>query len=155
MKMKTICGADCKACGFKDTCGGCIETGGRPFGDICMLAECCKSKGKAHCRYACKDACEYKNQLIKEFNALNIADMEEVKNLNALKGSFINLEYQLASGQNVKFWNDNKIYLGNQICKKNSSRCYGITADEDYLLVCEYGDNGENPEIIVFRKRNI
>lgn len=153
--MKTICGADCKACGFKETCSGCMETGGRPFGDICMLAECCKSKGKVYCKECSQEDCAYKNELIKEFNALNIADMAEVKNLNALKGSFVNLEYQLASGQNAKFWNDNKIYLGNQICKKNSSRCYGIIADENYLFVCEYGDNGENPEIIVFKKRNI
>lgn len=79
--------------------------------------------------------------------------MEEVKNLNALKGSFINLEYLLPSGQAIKFWDDNKIYLGNQICKKNSSRCYGLTADENYLLVCEYGDNGANPEIVIFKKR--
>lgn len=50
---------------------------------------------------------------------------------------------------------DNKIYLGNQICKKNSSRCYGLTADENYLLVCEYGDGGSDAEIVVYKKRNI
>lgn len=37
--------------------------------------------------------------------------------------------------------------------QKNSSRCYGLTADENYLLVCEYGDNGANPEIVIFKKR--
>lgn len=120
-----------------------------------MLAECCKSKGKAYCRECSQEACEYKNELIKEFNELGIADMEKVKNLNALKSSFVNLEFGLASGQNIKFWNDDKICLGNQLAKKNSSRCYGITADENYLLVCEYGENGSDPEIIIFKKRNV
>ena len=63
--------------------------------------------------------------------------MEEVKSLNSLKGSFINLEYKLPSGQTVKLWDDEKIYLGNQICKKNSNRCYGLAADENYLSVAE------------------
>jgi len=151
--MKTICGIDCSECGLKANCGGCKATNGHPFGKSCMLAECCKSNSLAHCDTSCSSECRLKKQLIEEFNALGIEDMEEVKNLNALKGSFINLEYLLPSGQAIKFWDDNKIYLGNQICKKNSSRCYGLTADENYLLVCEYGDNGANPEIVIFKKR--
>ena len=50
--------------------------------------------------------------------------------LNALKGSFTNIEYALPNGQIVKFWDDNKIYLGNQMHKKDSDRSYGIIADE-------------------------
>lgn len=79
--------------------------------------------------------------------------MEEVTGLNALHGAYINLQYSLPSGQKIKFWDDDRIYLGNQICKKNSNRCYGLTADENYLLVCEYGDNGSDAEIIVYKKR--
>lgn len=90
--------------------------------------------------------------MIAEFNRMHIADMREVTDLNALKGSFINLEYRLPSGQAVKVWEDDKIYLGNQICKKNSDRCYGLAADEKYLLVCEYGDCGADAEIIVFKR---
>lgn len=151
--MKTKCGADCNECGFKESCGGCEKTNGRPFGETCMIAECCSGNGANHCSASCSLSCKLKNQLIDEFNALGIEDMEKVTNLNALKGSFVNLEYNIPSGQVVKFWNDNKIYLGNQICKKNSERCYGLTADENYLLVVEYGNNGENPEIVVFKKR--
>lgn len=150
--MKTICGADCNECGFKENCSGCKATNGHPFGSSCMLAECCSSNGLEYCD-KCSSVCRLKKQLIEEFNALGIEDMEEVKNLNALKGSFVNLEYTLSSGQVIKFWDDNKIYLGNQICKKNNDRCYGLTADENYLLVCEYGDNGANPKIVVFKKR--
>ena len=75
-----------------------------------------------------EDVCELKEQLIAEFNALGIEDMEEVKNLNALTGSYINLKYTLPNGQAVKLLDDSKVYLGNQICKKGSDRCYGLAA---------------------------
>ena len=79
--------------------------------------------------------------------------MEDVTELYALRGSFVNLEYDLHGTQKIKFWDDDSIYLGNQLCKKGSDRCYGLTADENYLLVCEYGENGSDPEIIVYKKR--
>lgn len=81
--------------------------------------------------------------------------MEEITVLHALKGSYINLEYPLLNGKNVKLLDDNKIYLGSQIHKKGSSRCYGIVADEKYLIVCEYGEFGQDAEIVVYQKRNI
>lgn len=151
--MKTICGTDCNKCGFKENCAGCRETNGHPFGDSCMLAQCRNNNSCDEECKSCSAACKLKAKLIEAFNTLGIEDMEDVTNLNALKGSFVNLEYTLPSGQTIKFWNDNRIYLGNQICKKNSDRCYGLTADENYLLVCEYGENGANPEIVIFRKR--
>lgn len=151
--MKTICGIDCNECGFKEDCKGCKATNGHPFGGSCMIAKCCNDNVCENCGKSFEASCELKELLISEFNALGIEDMEKVTNLNALKGSFINLEYKLPSGQAVKLWDDDRIYLGNQICKKNSDRCYGITADENYLLVCEYGENGANPEIVVFKKR--
>lgn len=94
-----------------------------------------------------------RKQLIEEINALNIKNMPKVSKLYALKGSFVNLEYTLQSGQKIKFWNDNEIYLGTQLKKENYDRCFGITASEKYVLVCEYSKNGENPEIIVFKSR--
>ncbi|MDE6107790.1 MAG: hypothetical protein K2F83_03835 [Oscillospiraceae bacterium] len=78
--------------------------------------------------------------------------MTEVKALNMLKGSFINLEYTLPGGQKVKIWNDDKIYVGNQIHKKGSDRCYGIIADEEYLMVAEYGDYGSDARIVVLKR---
>ena len=62
--------------------------------------------------------CRLKEQLIAEFNALDIPDMEEVKSLNALLGAYVNLSYTLPSGQAIRFWDDNKVYLGNQLHKK-------------------------------------
>ena len=93
-----------------------------------------------------------KQELIKKFNDLKIPDMAEVTELHELKGDYINLEYALPSGQNIKLWDDKKIYYGAEICKKDSNRCYGLTADENFLLVCEYGENGSDAEIIVFKK---
>lgn len=151
--MKTLCGLDCKECGSKE-CGGCVETKGRPFGGSCMIAQCCEGRGCENCGRAFEAPCRLKEQLIAEFNGLGIEDMEEVTSLNALWGAYINLQYTLPGGQKIKFWDDNRIYLGNQIGKRNSSRCYGLTADENYLLVCEYGENGSDAEIIVYRKRS-
>ncbi len=101
-----------------------------------------------------KSIAELKKQLIDEFNSIGIPDMKRVTDLYTLKGSFINLEYTLPSGQKIKLWDDKKIYLGAELCKESGSRCYGLVADENYLLVCEYGDNVADPEIIVYKKRN-
>lgn len=97
---------------------------------------------------------EFKKKLIEEFNALGIEDMDEVTDLNEFPGFFINCEYTLPSGQVVKLWDDNRIYLGNELCKKGSDRCYGIAADENYLMVCEYGNEGADAEIVIFKRRN-
>lgn len=150
---KSICGLDCGACQLKNTCGGCTETGGKPFGGACMVAECCLGKGKNRCGESCGGVCGLKGRLIAEFNALGIADMPEITELCALRGSYINLSYTLPGGRSIKFWDDDRIYLGYQVEKKGSDRCYGLTADEQYLLVCEYGENGTDAEIVLFRKR--
>jgi len=92
-----------------------------------------------------------KNELIEIFNGLDIADMEEVTQLNELKGDYINLKYTLPSGQ-IQLWDDNKTYYGAELCKKDSDRCYGLTADEKYILVCEYGNDGSDAEIVIFKR---
>lgn len=91
-------------------------------------------------------------ELIQKFNELGIEDMEEITDLNELKGYFINLEYNLPSGQTIKLWDDDKLYYGAEICKKNSERCYGLAADDQYLLVCEYGDGGSDAEIVILKR---
>ena len=97
---------------------------------------------------------EFKQQLISEFNDLNIEGMPKVEKLNALVGGYINLEYHLPNGQTVKFLDDNATYLGNQLeCEFGGDRCFGITANMDFLLVCTYEENGANPELVVYKKR--
>ena len=144
--MKTICGIDCNGCGFKADCKGCMETSGHPLGGECIAAECYKSGGE-DCFAA------YKNRLIDEFNSLGIADMPTLTTLCQLCGAYVNLEYTLPNGEKIKLLDDSKIYLGYQLEKANSDRCYGLVADNKYMLVCEYGCNGSDPEIIVYKKR--
>ena len=100
-----------------------------------------------------KSIAELKKQLIQEFNSLNIPEMKRVTDLYTLKGSFINLEYTMPGGQKVKLWDDKKIYLGAELCKESSDRCFGLVADESFFLFFEYGDNRADPEIILFKKR--
>ena len=148
--MKNYCGLDCVACPAAATCPGCAATGGKPFGGTCVLGECCKAQGCESPGSCFSGKCALKEQLIKEFNDLHVPGMDRVTDLNALPGSYINLEYTLESGQKIKFWEDGRVYLGNQLCKHDGSgRCFGLTADENWLLVCEYGDNGSDPEIVV------
>ena len=95
---------------------------------------------------------ELKRQLIEEINALGIGGLI-VDDLNLLTGAYVNLEYPLSNGTTVRFLNDKDIYLGNQIEKPDSERCYGVVADEMFILVCEYGCNGANPEIVLYKHR--
>lgn len=95
--------------------------------------------------------CEFKKNLINAINNLKILDMEEIKELNALKGALVNIEYPLPNGKFVKILDDNKIYLGNQVSIKNSDY-YGIIGDEKYLVVSKYRDYGVDSEVIVFKQ---
>lgn len=98
---------------------------------------------------------EFKQQLIHEFNTLlHIEGLPKVEDLNVLSGSFINLEYRLPNGDVVKFLDDKATYLGNQLaCEFGGDRCFGIAANMDFLLVCTYEENGENPELVIYKKR--
>ena len=97
---------------------------------------------------------EFKQQLIDEFNALNIDGMPRVEKLYALVGGYVNLEYTLPNGERVKFLDDNATYLGCQLeCELGGDRCFGILANMDFLLVCTYGENGADPELIIYKKR--
>lgn len=144
--MKSICGLDCcEKCEKRAQCGGCIETDGKPCGGKCIAAECIKRGGAQAFE-------EFKKELIEEINSLGIEDLK-VERLNLLNGFFVNLEYTLPGGQKVKLLNDSDVYLGNQTEIPNSERCCGIAADEKYILVCEYGCMGADPEIVVYKRR--
>ena len=97
---------------------------------------------------------EFKKQLIDEINDLRIEGMPKVEKLNALVGEYINLEYRLPNGMKIKFLDDRATYLGNQLeCEFDGSRCFGIAANMDFILVSTYEENGANPELIVYKKR--
>ena len=98
---------------------------------------------------------EFKQQLIRELNTLlHIEGLPKVEKLNVLPGSFVNMEYRLPNGQIVKFLDDKAAYLGSQLeWESGAERCFGIVANMDFLLVCSYEENGENPELLIYKKR--
>ena len=97
---------------------------------------------------------EFKRKLMDEINALQVEGMPKVQSLNALVGGYINLEYRLPNGQLVKFLDDGATYLGTQLeCEFGGNRCFGIAANMDFILICTYEENGENPELVIYKKR--
>ncbi len=138
--MTTYCGSNCcETCGRFSECGGCEACAGHPFGGSCIAERN-------------RDFSELKQQLMEEINALGIRGLT-VNDLNLLTGAYVNLEYPLSNGTTAKFLNDRDIYLGNQIEQPDSKRCYGVVADEKFILVCEYGCNGADPEILLYKRR--
>lgn len=96
----------------------------------------------------------FKKQLITEINALRIEGMPQLDKLNALVGKYVNLEYRLPNGMKVKFLDDQTTYLGNQLESEIADGlCFGVLANMDFILVCTYEKDGENPELILYKKR--
>lgn len=137
----TYCGVDCcKDCGRFQACGGCEKCKGHPFGGSCIAERN-------------KDFPLLKTQLIGEINALGIEGLS-IQDLYLLNGNYVNLEYPLQNATAVKFLNDQDVYLGNQVERPGNERCYGIVANEGFILVCEYGCNGADPEIVLYKRRS-
>lgn len=143
--MKSICGANCKECTFKDSCKGCMETCGSPFGGKCVLCKYLKDGNKEKFN-------KLKKKLINEVNELSIKDLK-IDELYPLCGFYVNLAYKLPSKEKVKFLDDKDIYLGNQVEIKNSQKCYGIVCDDKFILIVKYGPSGKSPELIRYIKR--
>ena len=96
----------------------------------------------------------FKKQLIREINDLHVEGLPEVKSLNALVGSYVNLAYRLPSGMEAKFLNDQTTYLGNQLeSELGGGRCFGVLANMDFILICTYEAEGANPELVLYKKR--
>lgn len=148
---KSICGADCTVCPDHDACRGCLATGGRPFGGDCQLAQCCKEAGVARCD-DCAHACSLRETILCEVRGLGIAALSRLDTLYALRGAYCNLAYPLPNGETVKLLDDNKIYLGAQ-AEQADGRCCGLIADASMLVVCTYGADGTEPQLVLYKKR--
>ena len=97
---------------------------------------------------------EFKKKLIEEINELHIEGMPKLEKLNALVGKYVNLEYRLPNGMNVKFLDDNTTYLGNQLESEfGGERCFGVLANMEFILICTYGEEGADPELVLYKKR--
>lgn len=96
----------------------------------------------------------FKQQLIREINALAIDGMPKVEKLNALVGSYVNLAYPLPSGASVKFLSNQATYLGNQLeSDLGDGICFGVLANMDFIMICTYEADGANPELLLYKKR--
>lgn len=106
--MESFCGADCKKCGYgkNKKCKGCKQSDGCPFGEKCMVAKYIQIGGMENFN-------KFKQQLVEEFNRLNVPGMPEIKDLNPLNGAYVNLAYPMPNGYEMKILDDNSIYLGN------------------------------------------
>ncbi len=147
--MKSICGADCDKCEsfVNNKCKGCKMTNACPFGKKCFIANYIEIGDK-------KSFEEFKKVLIDELNSLKIEGMPTINELYPLNGKFVNLEYTLPNNKKVKLLDDNDIYLGNQLkCEFDNEKCFGVLANMNFLLVCEYGDDGNNSEVIIYKRR--
>ena len=150
--MEAICGANCEECEiFKNNkCKGCKNTNGCPFGNKCWIAKYIEIGDNNSFNLL-------KKELIDEFNALNIEGMPKIDELYPLHGEYVNLEYTLPNGEKIKLLNDNDSYLGTQVeCLFNDDdikKCFGLLANMNFLIVCEYGENGSNPELLIYKKR--
>lgn len=146
---ESICGANCNECPSKESCAGCGETNGCPFGKKCYIANYILTEGKEAYR-------AFRDSLIAEVNALHIDGMDAVTELYPLVGSFVNLEYPLPNDGSVKFLKDDEMYLGAQVSDRrdeSGKTCYGVIAREDFLLVCTYGENCNDPLLVLYRRR--
>lgn len=145
--MNELCGMDCCGkCSLNgNACEGCAQTNGHPCGGSCVAAECVKNGG-------IEALAAQKKALMDEINALNIKELQ-VADLCLLNGSYVNLTYELPNGGQIKLLRDDRVYWGWQVERPGNERCYGIAADDRYLLICEYGCEGADPEIILYKKR--
>ncbi len=96
----------------------------------------------------------FKQRLIEEINDLKIEGMPKVEKLNALVGKFVNLAYRLPGGESAKFLNDGTTYLGTQLEPAfGCDRCFGVLANMEFILICTYGKDGADPELVLYKKR--
>lgn len=145
--MTSICNSDCSICCFNKVCAGCTATCGRPFGGRCVAADYIKAVGR--------DAYdEFKENLKAEINQLlESLSLPKAETLFELPGKIVNMEYTLPGGEKTKFLDDGNIYLGTQIELPDCGVCCGVAADAEFILICRYGENGSNPELVLYRKR--
>ena len=144
--MSSICGINCDECQLKTDCRGCSETCGKPFGGACVAAEYIKTGGR-------EEYDRFKKSLLAEINKLLCENgIPQAEALYELAGSYVNLAYPLPSGEAVKLLDDKRVYLGAQI-EAAGDFCFGVLADTSFILVCSYGENGSEPELLIYKKR--
>ena len=143
----------------EEYCKWCYADGTYTYNDMDELIDVCV-KNMVNENFTEEQARFYLEKMLpkldywKRYDDLHIDGLPRVDKLNALVGKYVNLEYQLPNGQKVKFLDDQKTYLGNQMESEfGGGRCFGILADMDFIIICTYEKDGENPELLIYKKR--
>ena len=145
--MGAVCGANCNECAMVEQCKGCTENCESPFGGKCIAKQYIRTGGMATYNV-------FKEKLRDEINEqLRFAGAPETDKLYELPGSYVNLEYELSNGSKVRFLKDQDIYLGCQVHGGDTDLCYGAVGNMDFILICQYGADGSNPQLITYHKR--
>jgi hypothetical protein len=94
-----------------------------------------------------------RKQLIDEINALGIPGLPHISNLKLMKGDLVNFSYSI-HGNSVRILDDNATYWSlqeeNQL---REERYYGIVADDNYLIIIEYGRKFKDPRLVLIKRR--
>lgn len=91
-------------------------------------------------------------KILKEIKSLGIKEFDNFNSLNLMDGSYLNLDVELPSGKFAKLLDDNKKYYANQIDIDGSDRCYGVAADENFIVVYTYGCNGKDAQLVQLKR---
>ena len=58
-------------------------------------------------------------------------------------------------GERTSVIDERGVKSGAQVERDGNERCFGVSADDDMIAVSEYGCNGSDPVLILYKKRSI
>ena len=80
--------------------------------------------------------------LLEKIKKLGIKEFENFNSLNLMDGNYLNIECILPNGEKTKILDNDTQYYA----------CYGVAANEKFIAVYKYGCNGENAELVLWKK---
>ena len=92
--------------------------------------------------------------LLEKIKKLGIKEFENFNSLNLMDGNYLNIECTLPNGDKTKILDNDTQYYAKQIDIEGSDKCYGVAANEKFIAVYKYGCNGENAELVLWKKYN-
>lgn len=91
-------------------------------------------------------------KLVDSIKRLGIKEFADLKSLNVMDGSYLNLACRLPNGKTAKILDDSKKYYASQADIAGTDKCYGVAADESFIAVFRYGCNGADAELVLWKK---
>ncbi len=91
-------------------------------------------------------------KIILRVKSLGFPELEGLSALTELSGRYLNNLAQLPNGEAMRILDDEKDYLAAQVEPVNSTKCWGIAADERQIAIFIYEENGSNCELLAWIK---